>query len=794
MAIDTNLDEIKLIIINNIASTLNVKSKQVIDTLNLLEKGNTVPFISRYRKEVTGSLDETQIRAIDQTYKNEIMLHNEKERVIETIKAQGKLTEELEKSIRAAQSMGELHEIYKPYKQKKKTRGQVAREKGLEPLAKLIRFQDETQEGTISEIAKKFIEAEKELNTEDDCLAGARDIIAEDISLSTEIRDIIKQKYFKTAKFTTKLSILYKMDVEEDPNSEKAVQGKKYEQYFEYEEDALSTPPHRLLAMIRGDREGILSFKVVFNEDAIVSAIKEEIMLANEKIEGANVHLALAIEDSWKRLLGPSMMRELKRTQLEKAEEHSIKVFAENLKHLLLTPPVKERILGIDPAYRTGCKYAAIDETGTVLTTGTIFPHKPQEQWEKSKKTILSILEKYNIKIVAIGNGTASRETERLVAELAKGKEIKYVIVSEAGASVYSASDLAREEFPNLDVTIRGAISIARRLQDPLAELVKIDPKSIGVGQYQHDLPGLSIALRDVVVDTVNMVGVDVNTASKALLKYVSGITKSVAKNILEFRNKNGAFIYRDELTNVPGIGPRTFEQAVGFLRIPGSPEPFDNSPIHPESYELAEELLRLAKVSKNDLLDKITREKLQRQLRLLNPTWAAKELKKEDRIETIKDIIQTLQNPFRDPREDFDKPLLKSEVLSIEDINIGMEVEGTITNVVDFGVFVDIGVKTNGLIHISEMSDSKFIRHPRDAGLKVGDIVKARVKDIDLARKRISLSLKSPDAKKKTIRTTGEKAKAGSNLQGKRQKPKKRMSMEDKKFETLMKNGKIQL
>ncbi|MHA1226343.1 MAG: Tex family protein, partial [Candidatus Hodarchaeales archaeon] len=771
---------------------LSVKSKQVIDTLNLLEKGNTVPFIARYRKEVTGSLDETQIRSIDQTYKNEIMLHNEKERVLENIKAQGKLTEELEKSINAAKSMGELHEIYKPYRQKKKTRGQVAREKGLEPLAKAIRYQDGMEGKSVQEIAKSHVDPEKELNTEDDCLAGARDIIAEDISLATEIRDMIKHKYYKTAKFTTKQSILYKMDVEEDPNSDKAIQGKKYEQYFDYEEDALSTPPHRLLAMIRGDREGILSFKVVFNEDAIISAIKDEILLPNEKLEGANEQLSLAIEDSWKRLLGPSMMRELKRTQLEKAEEHSIKVFAENLKHLLLTPPVKERILGIDPAYRTGCKYAAIDETGAVLTTGTIYPHKPQQQWDKSKQEITSVLEKHKIKIIAIGNGTASRETERLVAELAKGKEIKYVIVNEAGASVYSASDLAREEFPDLDVTIRGAVSIARRLQDPLAELVKIDPKSIGVGQYQHDLPGLSIALKDVVVDTVNMVGVDVNTASEALLKYVSGITRSVAKNIIDFRNKNGAFIYREELNNVPGIGPRTFEQAVGFLRIPGSPEPFDNSPIHPESYELAEELLKLAKVTKNDLLEKNTREKLQRQLRLLNPNWAAKQLGKEDRIETIKDIIETLQNPFRDPREDFDKPLLKSEVLSIEDINVGMEVEGTITNVVDFGVFVDIGVKTNGLIHISEMSDTKFVRHPREAGLKVGDIVKARVKDIDLARKRISLSLKSPNSKKKTNKATGEGEKTRSDVRIK--KPKRRMSLEDRKFETLMKNGKIQL
>jgi len=788
MAVLTDSDELKLMIINSIALNLNITVKQVANTLSLLDEGNTVPFISRYRKEITNSLNEIQIRSIDQIYKERILLENEKQRIFENIKAQGKLTVELEKSIRSTESLGELHEIYKPYKQKKKTRGQVARELGLEPLADKIRGQKGLEGYTVNDIAKDFINAENKLENIEACLAGARDIIAEDLSLSIEIRELIKAKFYPLASFTTQQSILYKLEVKEDSNSPKVLEGKKYEQYFEYEEIALRTPPHRLLAMIRGDREGILSFKINFPDSQIISKIIELIIPSQEILEEANEQLTLAIEDSWKRLLGPSMARELKRTQLEKAELHSVKVFAENLKHLLLTPPVKDKkILGIDPAYRTGCKLAIIDETGSLIETGTMYPHQPQQEWNKSKEIIKELVKRHNLSVIAIGNGTASRETESLVSEISKEINLKFIIVNEAGASVYSASDIAREEFPDLDVSIRGAVSIARRLQDPLAELVKIDPKSIGVGQYQHDLPGLSLALNDVVIDTVNLVGVDVNTASEYLLKYVSGITRSVAKNIVEFRKTNGAFIYRDELKKVTGIGPRTFEQAVGFLRILGSPEPFDNSPIHPESYQLAEELLRVTKATKEDLINKISREKLQKKLKLLNPEWAAKQLKREERIETIKDIIQILQNPFLDPREGFDKPLLKSEVLAIEDLEKGMIIEGTITNVVDFGVFVDIGVKINGLIHISEMSDSKFIRHPRDADLHIGNIVKARVLDIDVPRKRISLSLKNPELKTEKREKSDKQPKLRSIKQ-------KKISLEDEKLSILMKNGKIKL
>ncbi|WP_455143129.1 helix-hairpin-helix domain-containing protein [Candidatus Hodarchaeum mangrovi] len=788
MAVFPNSDEIKLEIINSIAFDLKITINQVENTLVLLEEGNTVPFIARYRKEMTNSLDEVQIRSIDQIYKEKNLLEHEKQRIIENIRSQGKLTEGLEKSIDSAESMGELNEIYKPYKQKKKTRGQIARELGLEPLADKIQYQKGLEGYTLESIAKDFVNVENKLESIETCLSGARDIIAEDLSLSIEIRDLIKEKFYPVASFKTQQSILYQLEVEENPNSPKVIEGKKYEQYFDYEENALLTPPHRLLAMIRGDREGILSFKINFPDSMIISNIIEMTIPPQEILEGANKQLTLAIEDSWKRLLGPSMARELKRTQLEKAELHSVKVFAENLKHLLLTPPVKDRkILGIDPAYRTGCKLAIIDEIGSLIETGTIYPHQPQQEWNKSKEILRELVTRHNLSIIAIGNGTASRETENLISELAKEIDLKYIIVNEAGASVYSASDVAREEFPNLDVSIRGAVSIARRLQDPLAELVKIDPKSIGVGQYQHDLSGLSLALNDVVIDTVNLVGVDVNTASESLLRFVSGITRSIAKNIVNFRDANGAFIYREELKKVNGIGPRTFEQAAGFLRILGSPEPFDNSPIHPESYQLAEELLKVAKATKEDLVTKVTREKLQKKLKLLNPEWIAKQLMKEEKLETIKDIIQILQNPFLDPREEFEKPLLKSEVLAIDDLVKGMSIEGTITNVVDFGVFVDIGVKINGLIHISEMSNSKFIRHPRDADLHVGNIVKARVLDIDIPRKRISLSLKNPELKPEEGEKLDKQIKS-SYIK------KKKMTIEEKKFATLMKNGKIQL
>ncbi len=777
-------------IVAGIANGLHISSNQVSGTILLLENGNTVPFIARYRKEITGSLDEVQIRSIDEQYQNESRLIQEKDNILDKIRNQGKLTSELEKSICAANTMGELQEIYNPYKVKKKTRGQIARELGLSPLAELIKSQKSVDKN-LKEIAFAYINKDKGLDSVETILAGARDIIAEDTSNNLDVRDLIKNKYFKTAQFTSKVSILHKMDIEEQPNSDQVLEGKKYEQYFEFEELAFKTPPHRLLAMIRGDREGILNFKVIFDDDAITRELKQNLIIQNSPLE-IKTQLELVIEDCWKRLLGPSMGRELKRSQLEKAEQHSIQLYSENLKQLILTSPVKQRILGIDPAYRTGCKYAAISETGEVLETGTIYPHKPQVQWEESKAVLKKLILNHGINLICIGNGTASRETEMFITELAKNMkkekkyDVSYVIISEAGASVYSASEIAREEFPNLDVSLRGAVSIARRLQDPLAELVKIDPKSHGIGQYQHDLPGLPRALKDVVMDAVNLVGVDLNTASKSLLSYVSGISNLTAANILEYRKENGAFIYRNELLKVKGIGERTYQQSAGFLRIPESPEPFDNSPIHPESYDLASKILSLSKFTKEDLVERESRMKLQNQIKLLNPEYAAKQLSKEDRLETIIDIINTLQNPYRDPREDFPKPLFKSEVLSIEDLTEGMEVEGTITNVVDFGCFVDIGVKTNGLVHVSEMSDSKFIKHPREAGLKIGDIIKAKIIEIDIQKNRISLTLRT---KPKTERKKQQSA--PKTVQKPKPKP---LTVEDQKMQALFKNGKLKL
>ncbi len=789
----TLTDDSSTEIMQMIASTLHLSQEQVSSTLQLLNDGNTIPFIARYRKEKTQSLDETQIRAIEENYQELTNLRRERKRIHEVIVAQGQMTEELAKSIANATSLAELNEIYRPYKRKKKTKGFIAREKGLEPLADIIFGKSEFPEDkSLVELANEYLNSEVGVNSPEEALEGARHIIAEDLSNSKNIRETIRKKFYSKAFFTTKKSLLFEMDEEEEEeNSQKIIQGKKFEQYFEFEESALSVPPHRLLAMLRGDREGVLSFKVVFPDESIIGDITDIVSSSQSSNPEVSEQLDLAISDSWKRLLGPSMQRELKRIQFEKAQQHSIQVFGENLKHLLLSPPIRSRILGIDPAFRTGCKYAAIDEMGNVLASGTVYPTKPHEQFEKSANVLKDIISKHNISIIAIGNGTASRETEEFVSKyIAKGTELRYVIVNEAGASVYSASDLARNEFPDLDVTIRGAISIARRLLDPLAELVKIDPRSIGVGQYQHDLAGLSKALKDVVVDTVNLVGADVNTASEVLLKYVSGITSSVAKNIIKYRTENGAFVYREDLKSVPGIGPRTFEQSVGFLRIPDAPDPFDNSPIHPESYELAESIIKLAKFTKDDLTTKERRTRLQRQLKMLNPSFAAKQLHHEDRLVTITDIIEILQNPYRDPRDDFDKPLLKSSVLTIEDLEVGSMVEGTVTNVTDFGCFVDLGVKTNGLIHISEISDS-FIRHPREAGLKVGDIVKPRVKDIDLVKKRISLSLKKElERAKEKVKKTYEK-RGSPARQTKKRKP---QTFEDKKIDSLFKNGKIQL
>ncbi len=778
-------------IMGMIANSLQLSLKQVSTTLELLNEGNTIPFIARYRKERTNSLDEAQIRKIEEQYEEDTQLIKEKNRILESLNEQGKITKELEESITKATTLAELREIYRPYKQKKKTKGLIAREKGLEPLAHSLLDKDWPKKQTVNNFALKYVNEELGVNTSEEALEGARHILAEDTSNSLEVRELIRKKFYSKVSFTTKKSMLYEMDEDEDENSKKVIQGKKFEQYFEFEENALTIAPHRLLAMRRGDIEGILTFKVIFPDESVNKALKECIYPLETNKE-VTEQIIQAVSDCWKRLLGPSLQREIKRTQLEKAEKHSIQVFSENLKHLLLGAPLPARIIGLDPAFRTGCKFAAIDEMGNVLQTGTIYPTKPHEQYEKSASTLKELIRKFDITIIAIGNGTASRETEEFVSKyVAKGTDLRYVIVNEAGASVYSASEIAREEFPNMDVSIRGAVSIARRLLDPLAELVKIDPRSIGVGQYQHDLSGLSKALKDVVIDTVNLVGVDLNRASEALLRFVSGITRSVAKNIISYRTDNGAFVYRADLQSVPGIGPKTYEQSVGFLRIHDAPDPFDNSPIHPESYELAEQIINFTKFTKENLNSKEDRLLLQKQLKLLNPTYAAKQLKKANLLQTIEDIISILQNPYRDPRENFAKPLLKSSVLTIDDLEIGGYVEGTITNVTDFGCFVDIGVKTNGLIHISEMTE-KFIKHPREAGLKVGDIVKPRIKEIDAVKQRISLSLRKETEKRDQTRQNRPQTRDRPSEKPPRQK--KPQTLEDKQLDSLFKNGKISL
>ncbi|MHA1941539.1 MAG: helix-hairpin-helix domain-containing protein [Candidatus Hodarchaeales archaeon] len=779
-------------IMQMIAADLHISLEQVKMTLDLLNNGNTVPFIARYRKEKTGSLDELQIRSVDDKYKSEIHLIREKTRIKKIIQAQRQLTASLETSIEKAATITELNEIYSPFKKKRKTKGLIAREKGLELLASAIMDDDILPSGkSLKLYVEEFVESSSEIDSVEEALEGARHIIAEDLANSSDLKGQLRDKYFTKVLFRTQKSLLYEMDEEEGEEKDKLLLGKKYEQYFDFQESALSVPPHRLLAMLRGDREGILSFKVIFPDDLITDFLMENYTSSDSLSEDRKIQIEKALLDSWKRLLGPSLQREIKRWQLEKAGKHSIQVFSENLKHLLLTPPIRSKIVGIDPAYRTGCKYAAIDELGNVLATGTIYPTKPHEQFEKAAQTLKNLINKHSIPLIAIGNGTASRETEEFVSNyIAKGTDLHYVIVNEAGASVYSASDLAREEFPKIDVSIRGAISIARRLQDPLSELVKIDPRSIGVGQYQHDLTGLSKALKEVVIDTVNLIGVDVNTASEALLKYVSGISKSIAKSVIQYRLENGAFVYREDLKNVSGVGNRTYEQCAGFLRISGAPDPFDNSPIHPESYEIAERIIDFTEYSKEDLNTVEKRKQLQKQVKMLNPQYAAKKLGLEDKIETITDIISILQNPYRDPREDFDKPILKSSVLNIEDLEEGSIVEGTITNVTDFGCFVDLGVKTNGLIHISEISES-FIRHPREAGLKIGDIVKPKIKEIDLIKKRISLTLKksSPKRIKKNLFKDRSRSKSTKTI-----KKKKPETFEDKQISSLFKNGKIQL
>ncbi len=723
-------------IINIIAEELNIKPKQVEATITLIDEGNTIPFIARYRKEVTGGLSDEILRDLGERLNYLRNLEQRKEEVVKSIDEQGKLTDEILQAIAVCKTLAEVEDIYRPYKQKKKTRATVAKAKGLEPLANIIIEQKETT--SILEIAKEYVNidtlSEEDKNNKDkvvatpeDAVQGALDIIAEDISDNSKYRKQIKRICYREATIQTKAA-----NPEEKSN---------YEMYYEYQEAIKYIPSHRILAINRGEKEDFLKVKIEKPEEKILDYMERDIIKGETQFTQM---LKDTILDSFKRLIEPSIDREIRSDLTEKAEDKAIKVFGKNSKQLLLGAPIKGKtVMGFDPAYRTGCKIAVIDETGKLLDYTTVYPTEPQNDVEGAKKELLKLIEKDKIDMIAIGNGTASRESEMFVAGMIKeaSRDVHYVIVSEAGASVYSASKLATEEYPDINVSIRGAISIARRLQDPLAELVKIDPKAIGVGQYQHDVnqKKLQESLTGVVEDSVNKVGVDVNTATPSLLSYVSGINNTIAKNIVKYRDENGKLKNRKELLKVPKLGKVAFEQCAGFLRIFDGDNPLEVTAVHPESYEPTEKLLNQLGFDKNDLKDKEKLEELRTKLKSVNVPEIAKELNIGEM--TLTDIIEELSKPGRDPREDMPKPILRSDVLKLEDLKEGMVLTGTVRNVIDFGAFVDIGVKHDGLVHISEMSD-KFIKNPSDV-VSVGDIVKVKVIKIDQERQKVGLSMK---------------------------------------------------
>ena len=723
-------------IIKTIAEELNIKEKQVENAIKLIDEGNTIPFIARYRKEVTGGLSDEILRDLGERLTYLRNLEQRKEEIVKSIDEQGKLTDEILQSVAIAKTLAEVEDIYRPYKQKKKTRATVAKAKGLEPLADIILEQKETKD--IKEIAKEYVNIDK-LSEEDkknkdkvvasvdDAIAGALDIIAEMISDEPKYRKEIKKICYREGIIETKAS-------KEDEKS-------NYEMYYEYKEPIKHIPSHRILAINRGEKEGFLKVKIEKPEDKILKYIEKDIIKGETQFTNM---LKETILDSFKRLIEPSIDREIRSDLTEKAEEKAIKVFGKNSKQLLLGAPIKGKtVMGFDPAYRTGCKIAVIDETGKVLDYTTVYPTEPQNDVEGAKKELLKLIDKDKVDMIAIGNGTASRESEMFVADMIKEckRDVHYVIVSEAGASVYSASKLATEEYPDINVSIRGAISIARRLQDPLAELVKIDPKAIGVGQYQHDVnqKKLSESLTAVVEDSVNKVGVDVNTATPSLLYYVSGINNTIAKNIVKYRDTNGKLKNRKELLKVPKLGKVAYEQCAGFLRIYDGDNPLEVTAVHPESYEATEQLLAKIGFDKNDLKDKEKLEALRNKLKTINVKEMSKELNIGEM--TLTDIIEELSRPGRDPREDMPKPILRNDVLKLDDLKEGMILTGTVRNVIDFGAFVDIGVKHDGLVHISEMSD-KYIKNPSDV-VSVGDIVKVKVIKIDKERQKVGLSMK---------------------------------------------------
>lgn len=704
-----------------IAEELQVKVWQVEAAVKLIDEGNTIPFIARYRKPVTGELNDEQLRDLDERLKYLRNLEEKKETVIASIEEQGKMTDELMKQIKEAKTIVAVDDIYRPYRPKRKTKATEAKAKGLEPLANIFLLQK--SEKTPEEEAKNYINEELGVETVVDAINGAKDIIAEAVSDDAEYRNAIRHTVIKHGNITSKA----KNEEEQTP----------YENYYAYSEAIDKIPGHRILAINRGEKEKVLNVKIEMPDENIIRVLEKSIIVGQSPFSDV---LKEAIEDGFTRLIKPAIEREIRNSLTEKAEDGAISVFGQNLKQLLMQPPIAGKtVLGWDPAFRTGCKLAIVDETGKVLYTKVIFPTSPQNKVEESIKIVLDLVKKYNVSLISLGNGTASRESEAVVCEIIKRcpTKLEYVIVNEAGASVYSASKLATEEFPNFDVGQRSATSMARRLQDPLAELVKIEPKAIGVGQYQHDMnqKKLENVLGNVVEDCVNNVGVDLNTASASLLEYVSGISKTLAKNIVAYREENGQFTTRKQLLKVAKLGPKAFEQCAGFLRIRNGKEPLDYTSVHPESYTAAKKLLKKFGYTTDDLLSgnvKIAKD--------VKDIKAVAEEIDTDEI-TLKDMIAEMEKPGRDPREEMPKPILKSDVLDFDDLKEGMELKGTVRNVIDFGAFVDIGVHQDGLVHISEMSD-KFIKHPLDV-VSVGDVINVKVLSVDKQRKRIQLTMK---------------------------------------------------
>lgn len=710
-------------ILKKLQKEFQINAEQVKNTVDLLDEGNTVPFIARYRKEMTGSLDDQIIRQLADRLSTLRNLEEKREMVRKVITEQGAMTKSISTKLSKAETQTEIDDIYRPFRPKRRTRASIAKEKGLEPLAEYIFGQAFFV--PLEEYAAPFVDTEKGVSSIEDAIAGAKDILAEQISDDSDLRKLLRDEITKFGNLTAKRT-------QEQPENT------VYQTYYDYTEPLPKTAGHRILAVNRGEKENILSVKIEIDEQKLLSLLECHIIKKNSPTKTL---LQEIIADSYKRLLAPSLEREIRNELTERAEETAMDVFRENLKQLLLQPPIKGKtVLALDPAYRTGCKIAVIDETGKPLETTVVYPTPPQNKKENAERKLTALIEKYDVDLISIGNGTACRETEQFVADMLKklDKKIYYIITNEAGASIYSASKLGAEEFPEYDVALRSAVSIGRRIQDPLAELVKIDPKSIGVGQYQHDMnqKRLGETLNGVVEDCVNSVGVDLNTASPALLSYVAGINSTVAKNILHYREENGKFTNRKELKKVPKLGPKAFEQCAGFLRIADSDMPLDKTGVHPESYKAAEALLQLCGYTLEDitsgqaknLANKIT----------LNDETAEK---LGIGLPTLQDIVNELEKPGRDPREDTPAPVLRSDVLTIEDLQPNMILKGTVRNVIDFGVFVDIGVHQDGLVHISQICDG-YIKHPLDA-VKLGDIVTVKVMDVDLERHRISLTMR---------------------------------------------------